>query len=149
MNLADRAEQFLGKGIREVSGPSSHPQILEWLRRTEKLYPTDIKIDDSKYAWCGVFVGNMVLDEIAAGGGIPKPPGYFQGAARWSAYGKAVLPEQGKRGDIVVTTRPGGSHVTIISKPQKGGYLCTGGNQSDTINQSFFPYSKIIHIRRP
>lgn len=148
MNLADRAELFLGQGIIEVSGPSSHKQILAWIKRTEALFPTDLIIDDSKYAWCGVFVGNMVLDEIAAGGNLPKPPAYFQGAARWAKWGSPVPTNKGKRGDVVVMTRPGGSHVTIIAKATGEGYVCVGGNQSDTTNHTFYPFGKILHVRR-
>lgn len=149
MNLADRAGQYLGKGIKEVSGSSSHPQIYEWLTKTEELYPSDTPMDDSKYAWCGVFVGNMVLDEIADGGQIPEPPEYFQGAKKWETYGCHVPLHDGERGDVLVVTRDGGHHVTIIAERQADGYLCTGGNQSDSVNQSFYSFSKAYAVRRP
>lgn len=149
LNLAKRAEAFLGQGIHEVSGPSSHPQILAWLKRTEKLFPTDLKIDDSTYAWCGVFVGNLVLDARISGEDIPEPPNYFQGAARWAKYGKSIKIDEGQPGDIAVMSRVGGSHVTIISARVKGGYVCTGGNQSDSVNQTTYPYNKLIAVRRP
>ena len=149
MNLADRAEQFLGKGIREVAGPTSHPQILSWLKRTERLYSTDLKIDDSTYSWCGVFVGSMVLDGIAAGEKLPSPPRYFQRAASWGSWGRPVLLGKGKRGDVVVTHRPGGHHVTFITSVAKGGYNCTGGNQGDSVSTKFFPFNQIIAIREP
>jgi len=149
MNLATRAEQFLNKGIREVSGPSSHPQILAWLNRTEKLYSTDLTINDDTYPWCGVFVGNMVLDAIAAGENLPPPPSYFQSAGRWVKWGSPVLVGSGKRGDVVIMARPGGNHVTIISEVVAGGYNCIGGNQGDTVSVVFYPFSRITSIRRP
>lgn len=153
MNLADRAEQFLGSGIREVAGPSSHKQILDWIKRTEKLYPSDTPIDDSRYAWCGVFVGCMVLDEIAAGGKLPKPPAYFQGAKRWENWGTHILKTRTsstrvERGDVIVTTRPGGHHVTIVSAVAEGGCICTGGNQSNMVSKAFYPWSVITAVRR-
>lgn len=149
MNLADRAASYLGKGIREISGPSSHPQILAWLKRTEQLYPTDLTIDDSKYAWCGVLVGNMVLDDIAAGNTKrPKPPAYFQGAARWRDWGKAVSSKSAQRGDVVVLKRTGGHHVAIVSGVTHDGLKVIGGNQGDALTVAEYPWSKVVAVRR-
>lgn len=148
MNLADRAEQFFGCGIREIAGPSSHPKILEWIKRTEKLYPSDTPIDDGRYAWCGVFVGCLVLDEIAAGGKLPKPPAYFQGAKRWENWGARIEKHSGKRGDVVVMKRTGGHHVTIIDRPAKGGYICVGGNQGDAVSKVLYPFAAIVAVQR-
>ena len=149
MNLADRAETFLGKGIMEVSGPSSHPQILTWIQRTEKMYPSDTPIDDSQYAWCGVFVGNMVLDDIAAGNKLRlKPPGYFQGAARWKKWGVAVPFNETKRGDVVILTRKGGHHVAILSSPMTGGLNVVGGNQSNKVSIAPYLWHSVVDVRR-
>lgn len=149
MNLADRAAAFIGQGIREVAGPTSHPQILAWLKRTEKLWPSDTPVDDSRYAWCGVFVGNMLLDDITAGStDRPKPPAYFQGAKRWEAWGKAVSMKNAQRGDVVVLRRPGGAHVAIVSGITPGGLKVIGGNQGDTISIAEYPWHKVIAVRR-
>lgn len=150
MNLADRADLFLGKGIREIAGPSSHRQILSWIQRTEKLHPSDTPIDDSRYAWCGVFVGNMVLDGIAAGDKLPAPPAYFQGAKRWEKWGAAVVNKQlGERGDVAVLKRKGGHHVAIVHSRANGGYNVIGGNQGDALNVRFYPYDEVVALRRP
>ncbi len=149
MNLADRAAAFIGQGIREVSGPSSHPQILAWLKRTEKMWPTDLPVDDSRYAWCGVFVGCLLLDDIAAGStDRPKPPPYFQGAGRWEAWAKGVPMKNAERGDVVILRRPKGKHVAIVSGVTPGGIRVTGGNQSDTISIAEYPWHKVIAVRR-
>ena len=148
MNLADRAKEFLYKGIREVGGSASHPQIYEWLKRTEKIYPTDLKIDDSTYAWCGVFVGCMVLDERLANPTFPKPPSYFQGAKNWLKWGTKVEIDRAQRGDVIVVKRTGGHHVTIISSITKNGFACIGGNQSDSISIVEYPFSKVVGVRR-
>jgi uncharacterized protein (TIGR02594 family) len=142
-NLADWAEQWLRKGIVEVTGASSHPQILEWLKKTEALYPTDLKKNDDTYAWCGVFVGNGVLD---LGG---KPPAYFQRALNWVNYGRPVGKKDGRRGDVLVVTRGKNLfHVTIISEVQKDGYLCTGGNQGNRVSKLLYTWDKIHSVQR-
>lgn len=148
MNLADRAASYLGKGIREISGPTSHPQILAWLQRTEKLYPTDLTIDDSKYAWCGVFVGNMVLDERASNPAMPPPPKYFQAAAKWREWGTKVNYLKAERGDVVVLTRTGGHHVAIISGVTNDGFKVIGGNQSDALSIAEYPWARVVAVRR-
>lgn len=147
MNLADRAASYFGRGIKEIAGPSSHPQIRAWLKRCEALYPTDLTIDDSKYAWCGVFVGNMVLDERASSN-IPAPPKYFQGAAKWRTWGTAVPFKSAQRGDVVVLTRPGGYHVAIVSGLTTTGLKVIGGNQSDALTIADYPWSKVVAVRR-
>lgn len=148
MNLADRAAAYLGKGILEISGPSSHPQILAWIKRTEQLYPTDLTIDDSKYAWCGVLVGNMVLDERATNPKMPAPPKYFQGAARWKTWGTQIPFKAAQRGDVVVLLRPGGYHVALVSGLTRDGLKVIGGNQSDALTIAEYPWRKVVAIRR-
>ena len=148
MSLADRAAAFLGKGIKEIAGPSSHPQILAWLKRCEALYPTDLTIDDSKYAWCGVFVGNMVLDERASNIAMPAPPKYFQAAAKWRDWGTKINFLKAQRGDVVVLTRKGGYHVAIISGVTNDGIKVIGGNQSDALTIAEYPWSKVVSVRR-
>ena len=148
MNLADRAAKYLDQGIREVAGPSSHSQVLAWIKRTESLYSTDLPIDDSRYAWCGVFVGCMVLDEIADGGTITKPPAYFQGAARWKAWGKQVAFKNAQRGDVVVLTRKGGHHVAVVSGITHGGLKVIGGNQGDAVSTVEYGWSRVVAVRR-
>lgn len=144
-NLADRAAQFLDRGIREIAGPSSHPQILEWLHRAEHLYPTDLAIDDSKYAWCGVFVGNMVLDSILAGESLPPPPKYFQAAVNWRKWG--VPTKSPKKGDVVVISRPGGFHVAIAEQFLKDSFRVIGGNQGDAVSRAAYPNVRIVEVR--
>lgn len=148
MNLADRAAAFLGKGIKEISGASSHPQILAWIKRTEQLYPSDTPIDDSKYAWCGVLVGNMVLDERATNPKMPAPPKYFQGATKWKTWGAQIPFKDAQRGDVVVLFRTGGYHVAIVSGLTATGLKVIGGNQSDSLSVAEYPWSKVVAVRR-
>lgn len=151
MNLADRAANFVGKGIKEIAGPTSHPQILDWLQRCEQLYPTDIPLDDSKYAWCGVFVGCMVLDERLSNktSTLPPPPKYFQGAKRWLNWSEAREFNKTKRGDVAILSRGRGLfHVAIVANVYSDGLGLVGGNQSDEVNVTFYPWTKVKSIRR-
>lgn len=142
-DLADWAEQYIERNIVEVAGSASHPQIKKWIEEIENRWPTDLKRDDSTYAWCGVFVANGV---IACGG---TPPNYPQGAKRWKNYGVEVHPNAIQRGDVVITYRTGGHHVTVCSRSDKSGVYCTGGNQGNMVKTSFFPWSAVFSIRRP
>lgn len=143
--LLDYAETFSGKGIREVAGPSSHPQIKEWLLRTERAYPTDIPIDDSVYAWCGCFVGCIVLDKQRELH-LPPPPPIFQRASSWLSWGEPA--DEPEPGNIIVLARPGGYHVGLFKKFTANGVLHFGGNLSNTIKSAEWTKDKIRAIRK-
>lgn len=141
--LLARARTFLDDNIKEVVGKSSHPQILEWIKRTEKHDPTDLTWDDSTYAWCGVFVGNMCLDLGW------HPPDYMQRASNWRHWESMVLFRDKKPGDVVVMTRDGGFHVTILERVVDKHFIdCLGGNQSNKLNIQRYNMDRVIAIRR-
>lgn len=140
--LADLAERYQGMGIKEVAGPSSHPLIKEWIKDCEAKYPTDIPVDDSKYAWCGVFAGHCTT-ELGM-----EPPKYFQSAAKWMQWGAAVLASHVRRGDIMVKKRTGGNHVAIVARVVSTGVYVCGGNQSNAVTTVFYPFTDITGFRR-
>jgi uncharacterized protein (TIGR02594 family) len=145
IDLLNEALKYLNKGIREVPGTKSHPQILEWIKETEKRNPTDLTKDDSTYSWCGVFVGAMCLDL-----GWPVPT-LYQRALAWSKWGNQVKFGDREPGDVVVIQRlDGGNHVTILKEPDYSVKrdVCIGGNQSNTINESVYNVSRYIAVRR-
>jgi hypothetical protein len=145
--LLEYAESFLGKGIREIAGSASHPQIKEWLLRTEQLYPTDIPINDSVYAWCGCFAGCVILDKMEELS-LPKPPPIFQRASAWMSWG---VDAEGapSPGDIIVLARPGGFHVGFLKGFTAKGVVHVGGNLGDTLKVAEWPQDKIRAIRSP
>lgn len=154
-NLADLALVYKNKGIYEIAGPASHPQIKEWIKKTEQVWPTDLPVDDSRYSWCGVFVGNMVWERNKDQS--PKtlrrehePPKYFQRAKAWLEFGQVILKDKGEKGDVLVCSRGQGLyHVTIIKQRTDQGYVCVGGNQSDAVTETLYRWNKVVGVRRP
>lgn len=140
--LADLAESYQARGIREVLGPASNPLIKSWIEECERLHPTDLPIDDSKYAWCGVFVGHCCL-ELGLGA-----PAYFQGAKNWLKWGVEVKFSAVQRGDVMVKKRDGGNHVAVVARVDKLGVWVCGGNQSNSVSTVFYPFSAITGFRR-
>ena len=136
-SIADRAESYLNKGITEVAGRGSNGTIAKWIARIERKYPTDLTQDDSTYSWCGVFVGNVVLELADLGDDIQQPPSYCQRASEWKKWGRPVKSPQ--RGDIAIFPRKGGNHVTIVSRVAGDKVVCCGGNQSDTVCLATYP----------
>jgi len=145
VKLLRHARTFLGQGIREVPGTKSHPQIAAWIARTEKENPTDLNRDDSRYSWCGVFVGCMCLDV-----GLPVPD-LFQRAIKWAQWGDQVLLKDREPGDVMVwQTGANQFHVNIYVQDVITHKLfeCLGGNQSNSLNLQNFKSDIFIACRR-
>lgn len=149
LSLADVAESYLGRGIREIAGSASHPQIKEWIKTTEAQYPSvSGPIDDSTYPWCGVFAGHCAITLSLT------PPSYYQSAKSWLNFGRAVSVSPGnessqvKRGDVMVKKRTGGNHVSIVSRVGEDGVWCTGGNQSNAVSTVFYRWDEVTGFRR-
>jgi uncharacterized protein (TIGR02594 family) len=144
-DLLLHAESFLGKNIKEIPGGKSHPQIAAWIDRCEKLNPTDLNQDDSRYAWCGVFVGCMCLD---LGWEVPE---IFQRAMKWVGWGVNVRFRDRQPGDVMVIQTGGNQfHVTIYKEEcvTKGFVHCVGGNQSNALTKADYPLDKVVAVRR-
>jgi len=129
-------------GLKEVSGSKSNKKILSWIR---EILPW-VK-DDSKAAWCGIFMGKVFNDLH-----IPKPKDHHA-AIRWLNVGKKIAPIDIKPGDIVVFYRYSPSdwrsHVGIfVRHSDNGNYLVLGGNQNNEVNIKEYSKSKLRGIRR-
>lgn len=130
-------------GVHEVPGLKSNPLIQQWIKQSA----TWLDSDDGKTAWCGCFRGAI---GILTGTGVP--PEHYR-AASWATWGQRVSisnPERDwQQGDTIVMTRPGGNHVCLFHGIAKDGRIeCLGGNQSDSVNITAFPRSRITHVRR-
>lgn len=128
-------------GLREASGPDSHPLIRKWIAGgADWLDP-----DDSRTAWCGCFRGALGLQ---CGTGVPKA--HYR-ALSWATWGKGVdikQPEIWEQGDTVILSRDGGAHVALLHRVVGANVELLGGNQSDSVRISSFPRSAVLAVRR-
>ena len=131
------AHSYIGE--REVRGTKSNPLILGWIRKV--LGWGD---DDSKIAWCAIFI-NIVLTEAGLKGTGKANARSFE---KWGS--KVTVP---RKGDIVVFSRgdPNGwqGHVGIyMGEAGSGKIYCLGGNQRDQVSIAKYNDSRVLSYRR-
>lgn len=141
--LYERAREFIGQS--EVTGPKSNPKILEWVHRRDRL--SWVK-DDSKIAWCGLFVGAMVQDC-----GLTDIPDTPEMARDWLNVGEHVESKDAEPGDIVVLWRGSPSswkgHVAFYEDSNAlNGVKLLGGNQRNTVSVVTYARNQVLGIRR-
>jgi uncharacterized protein (TIGR02594 family) len=139
----DLAQRFVG--MKEVSGRIANPQILAMLQ-LDNSWPQD---DD--VAWCSAFVNYICWL-------LRLPRSKSLAARSWLLIGK--VPPQPEPGfDIVIIKRGGENepgpdviqalgHVGFFAGYEGDNILILGGNQSDMVNISAFPNSRVLGIRR-
>ena len=111
-------------GTKEVLGPKSNPEILDWAKDLDIQYPGD------DVPWCGLFVGHCV------GATLPQEvlPANPLGARQWERFGDSTQPRVGA---VMVFWREskqsGKGHVGFYVGEDDGAYQILGGNQSDSV----------------
>ena len=125
-------------GMREVPGSASNPVISAAIKDAASWLDSD----DSKTAWCGCIMGAWCKQA-----GLPVPSEYFR-AASWLSIGSAVHLADAVKGDIVILSRSGGSHVALFNSVSGDKVRLLGGNQSDAVTLADFKTSTIKGIRR-
>jgi len=140
------AQRFVG--TVEVDGAEDNPLILAMLKHVAE-WP-----EHDEVPWCSAFVHfvAMILD-------LPAPSQAGLMARSWLTVGQAVPLDKAEAGfDIVILARgddpPGPEvldapgHVGFLACVQGSKVLLCGGNQSDSVNISYYPQSRILGIRR-
>ena len=126
-------------GVTEVAGEADNPLILEWVKELGDKVGTDYKNDS--IPWCGLAMG-VVAQRV--GYDIPS---ISVRASSWLKFGNPVF--QPMLGDIIITSREGGNHVSLYVGQDKYGYFHSlGANQRDQVNISRIAMKRIIGIRR-
>jgi uncharacterized protein (TIGR02594 family) len=141
-------------GVAWAPGDGANSTIIEWLHFIANAYPDMAgycaaaeKLD--YFSWCGLTVGYCLTRN-----GIHPVFGsadtdQFLYAMAWLEWGTQVsIPQVG---DIVVFNFGGGDHhVTFFVADNGNGYwACLGGNQGHKVQQSNFPKSSVMGVRRP
>lgn len=131
------ARQFIG--LKETPGPANNAVIMGWARGLPAVIVGMVYSADS-IPWCGLFVAHVIR---AAG---LMPPRIAVRANAWSNWG---IPCDPCPGAVMVMKRPGGFHVFLYEGETPTHYFGTGGNQSDSVSQAWFPKSEVVACRWP
>lgn len=141
----DLAQRFVG--IREVSGKVSNPLILAMLT-LDQSWPQDDAVP-----WCSAFVNYVAWL-------LRLPRSKDLRARSWLRVGAAISIEEAEPAfDVVILQRGGPNqpgpgvidapgHVGLFAGREKETVLLLGGNQSDTVNVSPYPVTKVLGVRR-
>ncbi len=130
------ARRFMG--LKEIAGPASNPQILEWGRRAAEWYVND------DVPWCGVFVHAMIAAALPEETLIANPC-YARG---WARFGVALAAPAA--GAILVFERgPNAGHVGFCVGEDSGRYRVLGGNQSNSVSEAWVAKTRLLAIRWP
>lgn len=138
-------------GLREVVGDQANPKIVEWLLDTT--IPDKIARSDET-AWCAAFAGGVLkesgyrLSRFGGGGtGLAN-------ARSYEAYGEPIMPEDVRRGDIVVFWRgsrdSASGHVAFVEAIDHARRVvkALGGNQGNAVSYQEFPFDRVVCYRR-
>lgn len=122
------------KGVSEISGSKHNPRIVEYHQAAA------LKAKDDETAWCASFVC-WVLEKS----------GFKSTDSAWARdylnYGKKCDPQYGC---IVVFSRGSNSgHVGFYVKSDADYIYVLGGNQSNQVNVSKYPKSRVLGYRWP
>lgn len=126
---------------REVPGPASNPEIMQWAEDLNQWYP------DDSVPWCGLFVAHCMAV------GAPSVPQDFNrlGARAWRAYGVPAMPCIGAIAVFWRThkTRSVNGHVGFIVGADADSFHILGGNQSDNVTVTRIARSRLLECRAP
>lgn len=134
--IYDHARKDLG--LKETPGKRSTPRIKQAINASAKW----LNDDDSATPWCGCIRGLWGLE---TGTGVPKE--HFR-AASWLKWGAPVALADARRGDTVVLSRPGGNHVGLFDREERGFIYLLGGNQSNAVTVAAFGKTLVKGVRR-
>jgi uncharacterized protein (TIGR02594 family) len=130
------ADRYLG--TTEHPGHGSNPTIMGWakvLTGWVRAYFTDDDIP-----WCALFL-NACLDEVDLKGTNSLA------AKSFASWGRDLaVPALGA---ILVFQRPGGHHAGFYVGESDTHYRVRGGNQSNSVNDTWLDKGRLIAIRWP
>lgn len=130
-------EEEYNKGVIEIPGPGSDPNILKYHQATT------LKATDDDVAWCSAGA-NWVIQNCGMGYEGTKSAQ----AISWLKWGKSVM---GRYGAIAVFDHGGGKgHVTFFLYADEDDYgYFLGGNQDDQWKISKYALDDVADFRWP
>lgn len=124
-------------GVREVSGSSDNPEILEWAKEVGQ----GQNYTHDSIPWCGLFMA--ITQKLGNEPGIKTP----LWAKAWADYGTSLRDPA--YGCILVFARDGGGHVGYYISEDANYFHVLGGNQSDMVNVTRVAKNRAIACRWP
>jgi uncharacterized protein (TIGR02594 family) len=131
------ARRYLG--TREIAGPKSNIKILDMAKRIGGWVKSFFTDDD--IPWCGLFVGDCLVES-----GYPASAQTLA-ARSYESYGVAL--QEPALGAIVVFVRQGGGHVGFYLGETVNAYRILGGNQSNTVSETWIEKNRSVAVRWP
>lgn len=126
-------------GLKEYPGSANNPTIMGWASGLGTKLLGMVYGADS-VPWCGLFVAHCIKTA-----GLPTAPIAVRASA-WEKWGQACSPTIGA---VVVFKRPGGGHVGFLVGQDATRYRVLGGNQSDSVNETWIEKSRAVAVRWP
>lgn len=126
-------------GTKEVAGNGDNPTIIAWAHELGGWVSSFYNHD--AIPWCGLFVG-LCIHRC----GMPIPSNAL-GAKNWATWGVPI--EHPCFGAVLVFQRPGGGHVGFYIGENATAYRVRGGNQSDSVDDTWVEKSRCIAMRWP
>jgi uncharacterized protein (TIGR02594 family) len=128
------------RGVREIPGPESSPEIMAWAAAQSPRVRSVYKGDD--VPWCGLFVAHCI-----GKAGFVLPINSLSALA-WADWGEPL--GRPMHGAVAVFKRPGGGHVGfVVGESTKGDLRILGGNQDDQVSIAWFPRDRLVAVRWP
>lgn len=136
------ARRYLG--LTEVPGPAANPTLLDMAKNLGGWVAQFFVSDETP--WCALFV-NRVLQE--AGLSLSGRAGSVDlvRARSFATYG--IPLEVPCLGAILVFERQGGGHVGFYVGETLKAYRVLGGNQSNSVNETWIAKDRCIAVRWP
>jgi uncharacterized protein (TIGR02594 family) len=124
---------------KELPGSANSPIILSWAQKLGGWVASFYKEDS--VPWCGLFVAHCLSE--AGIPGLPKNP---LSALAWKDWGSPTDPREGA---LLVFQRPGGGHVGFYVGERSDAYRVRGGNQSDSVCDTWVAKDRLVGCRWP
>lgn len=127
-------------GVKEVKGSKHNKRILEYHQATS------LKATDDETAWCSSFVCWCLEASGFKSTRSASARSHLKGPY------KTVDIKDAKPGDIVIFSRPPSTwagHVAFFVRDTGSSIEVLGGNQSNEVNITPYPKSRLLGVRRP
>lgn len=141
--LVEAGLQYLG--VKEFPGVANNPIIMDM---AEGLNVDNIFLDDTKQAWCALFINHLIRVTGKPLVDIKKDKFNYLRAKWLLNWGNPVPAGNEMLGDIGVFDRDAGGHVGIIIAESHNTFVILGGNQSNTVSFTEMQRSRFLGARR-
>jgi len=125
-------------GTKEAPGSSNNPVIISWAKKLGGWIANYFKGDD--IPWCGLFVAHCYAECGYKGPANPLS------ALAWKDWGVSAPAIEGA---LLVFKRPGGGHVGFYVGENDTAYRVRGGNQADSVSDTWISKDRLVGIRWP